>query len=174
MTPYLSFRRRLISGKSIVLSTLLYGAELWGPAITKRQMGILQAAQNWLAKWIAQSNRETSTQEDRDACGMMTIYQIIIYKVICLGLSVMKTEKPDHLFRMLKGKTTETMGLRRSERKKIEYPSQGYFLSKSWKNTFSKYFNCLPKNLQEEDPRRPMIKKILKDWSRHNVEKTPS
>ena len=173
LTPYLSFRRRLISGKAIVLSTLLYGCELWGPALTSRQSSVLQAAQNKLARWINQSygSQSQTTDEDRTMCGFLTIHQMIVFRILCFGLSVLRTEKPVNIFNNLTGVDNLPHGIRRSKRVKEVLPSKNYTQSRSFKNYFLTHYKSLPEEMKNTDPRRKSQKDALKEWIRNNVQK---
>ena len=172
LTKFLSFKRRLVSGKSIVLSTLLCSCELWGPALTLRQLDLLQAAQNRLTRWICQSGEETSNEENRQTCGLSSIHQTIVFRILSLGLSVLNSGKPTNLYKDLNG--IEDTTLRRSTRKKDLVPSKDYFQMKSFKNYFLKYYNMLPNHLRVGEPRKQQKKKQLRLWIKENIQTHPN
>ena len=86
---FLSFKRRLITGKSVFLSRLIYGIEVWGPGVTFHQFKALQASLNRMANWITQNPFVTSVREDLNQCGLLSFNQLIVLKgVNCWSFSV--------------------------------------------------------------------------------------
>ena len=72
----------------------MYGAELWGPSATKSQVEVLQSSQNKLLRWICQTKTIGGMERDRKACNLLSVNQIIVLRVISLGLNVIHIKKP--------------------------------------------------------------------------------
>lgn len=100
-SKYFTFKRRLNIGKSLVMSTMLYGIELYGPAAIKHQLEVLQSSQNQLVKWICQRVQPSDVEEDRVECGILSVYQLVVLRVLKLGLTVLHTGKPANLYNSL-------------------------------------------------------------------------
>ena len=99
---------------------------------------------------------------------MMSFYQIIVFKILCFGLSVLFTKKPLNIFQGLTG-SEQDHGLRRSRRAKKVVPSQNPFQSRSFRNFFLKQFNDLPSSLNNINPKIPKEKKKLRAWVEEHV-----
>ena len=160
---YFSYKRRLTIGKSLVMSIIMYGAELYGPAATIQELELLQALQNRLVRWIRQSKTGNSHQERR-LCGIMSVFQMIVFRVLCLGLTVLRTEKPANLYSSIRGRGEEENHLRRSNRFNLVQPSQQYYGKQSWRSFFVHYYNQLPANLRGLRPWKQGEKRQLKQW----------
>ena len=100
---------------------------------------------------------------------MMSFYQIIVFKILCFGLSVLFTKKPLNIFKGLTG-NEEGQELRRSSRAKKIVPSQNHFQSRSFRNFFLKHYNDLPSSLRNIYPKIPKEKKKLKAWVEEHVQ----
>ena len=130
-SEYFSFKRRLNIGKSLVMSKMMYGADLWGPAATQHQMELLQSAQNKLIKWICQSRGPTTSDQERNSCNLLTVYQMVVFRVLCLGLTVIQTGKPVNLHNSLTGNNETDAPLRQSQRNVFVRPSDQHYQQKS-------------------------------------------
>ena len=86
---FLSFKRRLVTGKSVYMSRMSYGMEVWGPGVTFNQLRILQASQKRLLSWITKNPPGTSTRENLNQCGLLSVNQLIILRVLTVGLKVL-------------------------------------------------------------------------------------
>ena len=155
------------------MSQIVYGIELYGPAATKYQIELLQSFQNRLVKWICQSPVPTSIELERKSCGMLTIFQTIVLRVLSLGLTVLMTKKPHNLYNSLMRREEQTVSRNRQLRNLVSVASGQYYQSRSWKNFFLKYFHQLPKDLRSIMPRKKKGKKQLKKWVLTEIPKHP-
>ena len=104
---------------------------------------------------------------------MLLMYQLIVFSVINLGMSILNTEKPIGIILELTGKGNKDV-LRRSLIQKCPKPSEDYFQSKSFKNFFLKYFHMLPDVIKSSNnAKKHEFKKHLKKWIKQNVDEIP-
>ena len=162
----LSFKKRRETGQAVFLSRLFYGVEVWGPGITITQLKSLQACMNRLVRWITKNPLGTSARRDLIQCGLLSVNQTIVYKVLVQGLLVLKYDKPDGLKLLLE---PPKHGINTRGSKGVAAVIDSYYSNKSWRNKFVKYFNMLPNDLRTADMKIGRDKKELKQWVSENV-----
>ena len=91
---YLSFKSRKVTAWGLVMSKILYGIEVWGPAATERQIEQMQSLQNSLMRWVCGAGRMTRSADLLVMTGMMSIRQLIMYRVLVFGLVVLWNDSP--------------------------------------------------------------------------------
>ena len=90
----LTFKSRKMTAWGLVMSKLLYAIEVWGPCATERQVDQMQIVQNSVMRWICSAKRGTRTKDLLRMTGMMSIRQLIIYRVLMTGLTALQNGTP--------------------------------------------------------------------------------
>ena len=104
-------------------------------------------------------------------CGLLTVYQEIVRRVLMTGMKILREKKPVDL---LKGiKPDPTYRITRGNQKEVHQPTEGFYQSRGWKNMFLTYYKKLPSHLRETDiwGRREKIE--LKEWTIKYVKQFP-
>ena len=157
---YLSFKKRRVTGQSVVLSRLFYCVEVWGPGLTLTQLRALQACMNRLTRWITQNPVGTSVSQDLMECGFLSVNQTIVFRVLITGLLALKYGKPVGIRELLK--PTQHGFNTRGSQAQVCTVIESYYSNKSWKNKFVKYLNKLPEPLKYSDMKNKVEKDELK------------
>ena len=71
----------------LVMSKLLYGIEVWGPSASEKQINQMQVIQNSIMRWICAEKRGARTRDLLRMTGMMSIRQLVMYRVLMSGLA---------------------------------------------------------------------------------------
>ena len=69
------------------MSRLLYGIEVWGPAATESQIRQIQTVQNSIMRFVCGERRGARTKDLLRMTGMLSVRQLIVYRVLMTGLS---------------------------------------------------------------------------------------
>ena len=83
---YLSFKSRKVTAWGLVMSKIMYGIEVWGPSATERQIEQIQSLQNSIIRWVCGAGRLTRTTDLLLMTGMLSIRQLMMYRVLVFGL----------------------------------------------------------------------------------------
>ena len=134
----------------IVMSKLLYGIEVWGPCMTDKQLNQLQVIQNSVMRWICAARRLTRTKDLLRMTGMMSMRQLIMYRVLMCGLSAQWTGTPEGMLHW-----------REATSRRLQTTSR------SFRFFFSKMVAQLPNSLLSKDPKKS--KGEIKEWILHNM-----
>ena len=147
---HLSFKSRKMTAWGLVMSKLLYAIEVWGPMPSERQIGQIQVVHNSIMRWICAAGRETRTRDLLRMSGMMSVRQIIMYRVLMSGLVVLWNNSPRSMsqWRDLKSRKLQ-IG------------------TKSFRFCFSRMLVVLPDSLKSKDPRKS--KSEIKTWITSNI-----
>ena len=146
---HLSFKSRKVTAWGLVMSKILYGIEVWGPAATERQIEQMQSLQNSLIRWVCGAGRRTRSADLLVMTGMMSIRQLIMYRVLVFGLVVLWNDSP----KSIKWRSEISRKLKTTTK------SYRYFLGKMMVR--------LPARLLQVDPRKN--KSEIKRWILNNI-----
>ena len=91
---HLSFKSRKITAWGLVMSRMLYGIEVWGTTATETQINQMQVVHNTVMRWICGAERGTRTRDLLRMTGMMSIRQMIMYRVLVTGLMALWNGAP--------------------------------------------------------------------------------
>ena len=147
---HLSFKSRKMTAWGIVMSKLLYGIEVWGPCMTDKQLNQLQVIQNSVMRWTCAARRLTRTKDLLRMTGMMSMRQLIMYRVLICGLSAQWTGTPEGMLHW-----------REATSRRLQTTSR------SFRFFFSKMVAQLPNSLLSKDPKKS--KGEIKEWILHNM-----
>ena len=169
-----SFKRRLETGKAVHLSRLFYCIEVWGPGLSKNQIQVLQACQNRLLSWVVGYDREKSLQRTTynniQQCGVLSVNQMIIFRVLLVGMKILRTRKPELVYEdLIPERGGRGVVGTRSQRRKLRPVRNSYFADRSWKNTFLTQHDRLPTEIAEQDVGEMKGRRELKEWVMKNV-----
>ena len=141
---YLSFKQRLATAKACHFSKLFYSVEVWGHGITKRQLMALQSAQNKVLRWVTATPPLTSSLENLQTCGVLSVRQMIVFRTLQCGLKILFDKKPRNLFDSL----TCVDNVSQDRRPLRNVPRDGFYQRRFWRNKFIEYFNQLPEEFK--------------------------
>ena len=147
---YLSFKSRKMTAWGLVMSKLLYGIEVWGPSATEKQINQMQVIQNSIMRWVCAEGRRTRTRDLLRMTGMLSIRQLIMYRVLMTGLIALWNHSPQGMAQWRGDKHRKLQSTKKSFR---------YF--------FSKMLIRLPETLRSKDPRKN--KAEIKKWIILNI-----
>ena len=166
------FKVKLETAKAVHSGTMFYGAECWGPGLSKAQIRSLQASQNKMLRWVVGCRaREMRSKDLLKETGELSVNQTIALKVLRRGLSVLRTEKPINTYKtLMKTEITEERSLRSSSNP-MKVKREGSYRNKHWKNAFLELFKKLPEEVKNANMKKAGGKKKLKSWIKANVEK---
>ena len=94
LKKHLSFKTRKMTAWGLVMSRILYGIEVWGPSATEKQLNKMQVLQNSILRWICSARRGTRNRDLLDMTGMMSIRQLVYYRVLMFGLKALWNNEP--------------------------------------------------------------------------------
>ena len=146
----LSLKSRKMTAWGLIMSRMLYGIEIWGPASTEKQLNQMQVLQNSVMRWICNAKRGTRTVELLNTTGMMSVRQLVAYRVIMSGLSALHNNMP------------KIMSQWRGEK-----PRRLQLTSRSYRYVFGKLLSRLPDNISAGDPQKNKL--LIRDWVRKNI-----
>ena len=132
------------------MSPLLYGIEVWGPAATEGQLKQMQALQNSVMRFVCNEKRGAKTKDLLRMTGMLSMRQLIVYRVLMTGLSTDFRGKPNSM------SNWSTLKMRRLKT-----------TQRSFRYMFGEIVNRLPLHIKEGDPK--LTKHLIKDWVRDNI-----
>ena len=85
-------------------------------------------AQIILLRWVVGDNRKQKrTEELHRECGMLTVRQAMIMKVLVRGMKVLHSKKPKNLFETLTVKEDRHDRFLRSNSREVNDPRQGRY-----------------------------------------------
>lgn len=64
-----------------------YGIEVWGQAATESQVRQIQMVQNSIMRFVCGERRGARTKDFLRMTGMLSVRQLIVYRVLMTGLS---------------------------------------------------------------------------------------
>ena len=146
---YLSFKSRKVTAWGLVMSKIMYGIEVWGPSATERQIEQIQSLQNSIMRWVCGAGRLTRTTDLLLMTGMLSIRQLMMYRVLVFGLVVLWNDSPKGI------------------RWRGEVPRKLKTTTKSYRYVLGKMMARLPPRLLSVDPRKN--KKEIKQWIVNNI-----
>ena len=146
MKSHLFFKSRKMTAWGLVMSRVLYGIEIWGPAATEKQVNQMQVIQNSIMRWVCAARRGTRTSDLLRMTGMMSIRQLIMYRVLMTGLTALWHRNP--------------RGMSQWNEEEVDRRLQ--ITKRSFKFYFKKMLSSLPNSLLLKDPR--MNKKKIQGW----------
>ena len=163
---YLNFKQRLATAKACHFSKLFYSIEIWGHGVTKRQLLALQSSQNKVLRWVTATPPLTSSLENLQMCGVLSVRQMIVFRTLQCGLRIIRDKKPTNLYSSL-----TKAGENGEERVPLLNVSRdGFYERRFWKNVFVKHFAQLPDDLRKVPDIRLMVwKRLLRNWVHDNV-----
>ena len=133
--------------KTVYLSKMYYGIEVWGAGLTKVQIRQLQACQNMLVAWVDGQKIIYNTKGNLKQCGLLSINQIISFKTIILGLKVLREKKPEGILKRITRQKNENIRQSvRLEGRGLREAQSGFYKKMWWSNLFLR----LQKNLPDE------------------------
>ena len=147
---YLSFKSRKMTAWGLVMSKILYGIEIWGPAATEKQLDNMQVLQNSVLRWICNRRRGTRSRDLLTMAGCMSIRQLVHYRVVMSGLTAIWNKSPKEISQWDEEK---------SRRLQVT--------TRSFRFMFGKLLVKLPSNLSTGDPRKK--KALIKNWIIENI-----
>ena len=147
---HLSFKSRKMTAWGLVMSKILYGIEVWGPSSSETLINKMQVLQNSIMRWICDARRGTRTNELLDMTGMLSIRQLIIYRVLMLGLTAGWHGTPGGICKWHK-----------------EKPRKLLTTTRSFRYVLGKILPKLPVNIRNGNPRKN--KKLIKNWVVDNI-----
>ena len=147
---HLSFKSRKMTAWGLVMSKLLYGIEVWGPASSEKQINQMQVIQNSIMRWICNEGRRARTVDLLRMSGMMSIRQLVMYRVLMAGLLALWNNSPKGM----------------AEWKDFK-PRNLQTTTKSFRFYFGKMLLRIPRSLKTRDPRRN--KTEIKKWITSNI-----
>ena len=142
---HLSFKSRKITAWGLVMSRMLYGIEVWGTTATETQIKQMQVVHNSVMRWICAADRGTRTLDLLRMTGMMSIRQMIMYRVLMTGLTAMWNGAPKGMSQWRSEKT-----------RKLQ------ITMKSFRFIFGRMTARLPADMFTKDPRKN--KADIKRW----------
>ena len=146
----LSFKSRKMTAWGLIMSRILYGIEMWGPSATEKQLNQMQVLQNSVLRWVCSARRGTRSKDLLKMTGMMSIRQLVYYRVLMSGLSALYNNKPEKMSQWRDEKT-----------RKLQ------ITSRSFRFVFGKLMSKLPVHLTDGDPKKKKV--LLKDWILNNI-----
>ena len=93
----LSFKSRKMTAWGLLVSKLLYAIEVWGPASTEKRLNQMQALQNTIMRWVCDARRGTRTRDLLRMTGMLSVRQLLMYRVLMVGLVGLWNNSPRHM-----------------------------------------------------------------------------
>ena len=124
-----------------------------------------------MAKCVTRNPVGASSKQNLMECGLLSVNQMVIFRILMIGLQALRYGQPVGLSSLLKPAehgffTRGSVG--------IAAATQSHYSNKSWKNKFTKYFLKLPPvNLRSADVICKYDKDELKDWIFKNVVQIP-
>ena len=91
----LSFKARKSTALGLVMSRIMFSIEVWGPSATEQQIQQIQTCQNQILRFICRVGREARLNDMLRMTGMISIRQLIAYRVLISGLNFLYTQKPE-------------------------------------------------------------------------------
>ena len=147
---HLSFKSRKVTAWGLAMSRILYAIEVWGPAATESQLKQMQTVQNTILRFICNEKRGTRTRDLLRMSGMLSVRQLVVFRVLVTGLSALNRRRPEG---MLEWEGIKNRRLKTTER--------------SFRHMFGILLSKLPTNLKEGDPSK--MKHQLKIWVQQNI-----
>ena len=158
---YLTFKQRLATAKSCYFAKLYYAIEVWGHGLTRAQHTALQSAQNKVLRWVTATPPRTSSQANIEACGVLSVRQMVIFRTLTVGMRILRDKKPVNLYSSL---------TRNYDIGELRTQNKGYYEQRFWRNVFLETFSRLPAEMQDDlDVKKRMTKIALQGWVKENV-----
>ena len=127
----------------------LYGIEVWGQSASDKQISQMQVIQILIMRWICAAKRGTRTRDLLRMTGMMSMRQLVMYRVLMAGLTASWNSTPAAM----------------STRK--EKPVRRLQLTRSFRFYFSKMYQSIPDSILMKDPKKS--KSEINKWIYRNI-----
>ena len=147
---HLSFKSRKMTAWGLVMSKLMYGIEIWGTSSSEKYINKMQVLQNSIMRWICNARRGTRTNDLLDMTGMLSIRQLIIYRVLMSGLTACWYGAPEGMAKWQEEKS-----------RKLQ------ITTRSFRYVFGKLITKLPPNICIGNPRKK--KHLIRNWVEKNI-----
>ena len=147
---HLTFKARKASAWGLVMSRMLYGIEVWGPAATENQLKKMQTIQNSILRFICNARRGTRTRDLLREAGMLSVRQLVVYRVLKTGLTAVWNKNPKKM----------SQWDARVERRLLT-------TKRSFRFMFGELLEKIPQEIRTENPKK--INKSLKNWIKENI-----
>ena len=165
----LTFKARKATAWGLVLSRLLYSIEVWGPSATEAQIKSMQICQNQILRFVCGARRRTRVVDMLKWTGMMSIKQLIAYRVLMTGLGYLKEGVPYNIVQSLKPRVDGPRT--RAQTTLLAGVCEGSpdLIKRSFRYKFLKLAEEVPRDwLTGDDPKKR--KKEIQAWVKMNVE----
>jgi len=164
----LTFKARKATAWGLVMSRILCSIEMWGPCATETQIKAMQVCQNQVLRFVCGARRRTRTTDLLRMSGMMSIRQLIAYRVLMTGLGYIYKGEPHNLVTSLRprqdGPPTRAQALTLSV---VNEGSQD-LVKKSFRYKFLKLAEGIPRDWLNKDPKK--LKGEIKIWVKLHIE----
>ena len=165
----LTFKARKATAWGLVMSRLLYSIEVWGPSATETQIRSMQVCQNQMMRFVCGARRKTRAEDLLRMTGMMSIRQLIAYRVLMIGLGYLNAGMPYNIVQSLKPRTEGPRTRGQTTLLAALCEGSPDLVKRSFKYKFLKLAQEVPQNwLTGEDPKKR--KKEIQAWVKLNVE----
>ena len=141
LKSHLTFKSRKMTAWGLVMSKLLYGIEVWGPHASDKQISQMQVIQNLIMRWICAAKRGTRTRDLLRMTGMMSMRQLVMYRVLMAGLTASWNGTPAAM------STRKEEPVRRLQ-----------LTTRSFRFYFSKLYQRIPDSILMKDPKKEQIR----------------
>ena len=161
--PYLDTKALGIVGGSLINSTILYGAPVWGHT-TQKNIELIQKYQTKAARMILkggwQNEKLTHRQEALDTLGWPNVEQIVISSTLNLTKAAIDQESSRGLNNIFK--VTHPTNCRKGQGTRIENKAHASTQNKSFSSHTPQLFNQLPPHMRQQLISRKKFKTELK------------
>ena len=165
----LNFKARKATAWGLVMSRLLYSIEVWGPSATESQIKSMQVVQNQMLRFVCGARRGTKTDDLLRMTGMMSIKQLIAYRVIMTGLGYLVKGAPKNIVQSLKPRNTGPQTRAQTNGLAVICEGSPDLVKRSFRYKFLKLAEVFPREwLEGEDPKKR--KSDIKRWVKENIE----
>ena len=167
----LTFKARKATAWGLVMSRLMFSIEVWGPSATESQVKSMQVCQNQIMRFVCGARRGTRTEDLLRMTGMLSIKQLICYRVLMTGLGYIQRGKPLNIVQSLKPRTDGPRTRGQTTILAVVNEGSSDLVKRSFKYKFLKLAEDFPRSwLERGDPQK--FKVEVKDWVKTHIEAT--
>ena len=151
------------------MSRLMFSMEVWGPSATESQIKSMQVIQNQIMRFVCSARRRTRTEDLLRMTGMLSIKQLISYRVLMTGLGYIYRGEPRNIVQSLKPRIAGPRTRGQATILAVLNEGSTDLVKRSFKYKFLKLSETFPEDwLERGDPQK--FKGEIKRWVKTNIE----
>ena len=165
----LTFKARKATAWGLVMSRLMFSMEVWGPSATESQIKSMQVVQNQIMRFVCGARRGTRTEDLLRMTGMLSIKQLIGYRVLMTGLGYIYRGEPRNIVQSLKPRTAGPRTRGQATILAVVNEGSTDLVKRSFKYKFLKLAETIPGDwLERGDPQK--FKVEIQRWVKTHIE----